>query len=309
MGSSSISSGLNTSSDFDTGLDEAGLGPILGPLVLGATQGELPSFEEGAPLYNILPTTDSKKLCSGAHKLLKLERSVLTYARLLGLPLPCTAKEFLIRFSPSYEKMRQGPWHDKLSFKLPVRAEESALPSKKVQQFLNNGHYSLKSVTLLLAPVKEYNALYRPLGNKSTLLESLYVSLFTALPQTPERALFDKWGGRKFYTSAVQKLCGNRAKHVEITKEEPRMSCYNADGKKLAFSWHAEELSPLVAISSMFSKYARELVMLAFNEYWKQEGFTGLSTSGYAQDGNRFLRELLEQGLIQHLWPSCRRIA
>jgi hypothetical protein len=46
-----------------------------------------------------------------------------------------------------------------------------------------------------------------------------------------------------------------------------------------------------IALASLYSKYVRELFMLAFNTWWA-ERMPGLRpTAGYAADANRFLAE------------------
>jgi ribonuclease HII len=63
---------------------------------------------------------------------------------------------------------------------------------------------------------------------------------------------------------------------------------------QFCFRTKAEELLP-VALASMVSKYLREVLMIRFNEFWRQH-VPGLKpTKGYPLDAKRFREQIADQ--------------
>ena len=111
------------------GIDEAGFGPILGPLVVSSTTFLLPDHLLEADLWQILDRsvgrkrkrlagrlliTDSKKAYSKSLGIKHLQRTVL--ASLRGLDKkPATLAELISLLCPNcLERLNDYPWHGKL---------------------------------------------------------------------------------------------------------------------------------------------------------------------------------------------------
>ena len=118
------------------GLDEAGYGPVLGPLVVAAAALRLPERRAADDLWRLLapgvarepdaPATqvliaDSKTLHRGPRALQRLERSVLATC---PLPLPAPSRAFLQWLNVPEEHLAHGePWHAAPLPQLPLAAD------------------------------------------------------------------------------------------------------------------------------------------------------------------------------------------
>ena len=71
-----------------------------------------------------------------------------------------------------------------------------------------------------------------------------------------------------------------------------------ADGRSprgpatIEFRQSCESAHLPTALASIYSKYLRELFMVALNRYWQQQVGDLRRTAGYYQDGLRFLRDI-----------------
>ena len=108
------------------GIDEAGFGPILGPLVVSSSTFSLPRQLLASDLWQVLRKSvgnrrkhlagrlliaDSKKAYSKSVGIRGLERTVLAALRCLGAE-PTTLTELLMVLCPTcIERLRGYPWH------------------------------------------------------------------------------------------------------------------------------------------------------------------------------------------------------
>ncbi len=60
----------------------------------------------------------------------------------------------------------------------------------------------------------------------------------------------------------------------------------------IEFRTSGESAHMPVALASVFSKYVRELLMVAFNSYWSGQVEGLKRTAGYYRDGLRFLKDI-----------------
>ena len=114
-----------------------------------------------------------------------------------------------------------------------------------------------------------------------------------ARPGEPVVALLDRQGGRKFYAPLLCEVFGCAL--VEIECEESSRSSYRLESNgrtiRVGFFVHGEALHLPIALSSMCAKLARELVMLRLNAFFKQHLPQLKPTAGYYTDALRFLKE------------------
>lgn len=122
------------------GIDEAGYGPLLGPLVVGATLWRVPADAAGGDLWQrlrrclcraprpgrmLLPVSDSKELFDRKLGICTLERSVLAFVRAVGLE--CRSLGELLRALGAEPAPDCAcPWYRDLSRRLPVDPARSA---------------------------------------------------------------------------------------------------------------------------------------------------------------------------------------
>ena len=107
------------------GIDEAGYGPLLGPLVLTATVFSIPKSMIGQDLWNALSDSvsrrkakrsgkiavaDSKKLYSRSEGLAALERTALSFMHLLDRPTAELRQLLKSLRSDCAGQMKEYPW-------------------------------------------------------------------------------------------------------------------------------------------------------------------------------------------------------
>jgi hypothetical protein len=122
---------------FIAGVDEAGYGPRLGPLVISAVVFEIPRrggclWEELRPVVSkrysrsadALPVGDSKKIFSTKRGIASLEKTVLTFCP--PARMPTRLYDLLNDLAPSdYEP--EGPWYDAADTTIPVETEQGEI--------------------------------------------------------------------------------------------------------------------------------------------------------------------------------------
>jgi hypothetical protein len=300
------------------GIDEAGYGPNLGPLVVSASVWRLEKAIEPRTLYDRLAdcitnqvprageieqrlvVADSKVLYSPAVGLGRLERSVLAALTILNKQ-PADWRELWLALEacPADHAHRQLPWHCDYERSLPVAADptdiaqvahslSTGLPAAGVQLV------ALRSRTVFPA---EFNRLVAELGNKGAALSHVSLQLAAALldefSDARAQIICDKHGGRNRYGPLLQPLFPDTL--VEVARESPRESLYRWGPKErrmeMRFCVGAECYLP-VALASLASKYLREVCMGAFNDFWLRL-LPGLRpTAGYPTDAGRFRKEI-----------------
>ena len=307
------------------GMDEAGYGPNLGPLVISATVWQVNGEPGAVDLYDALADVaartpdrrriaiaDSKQLYKPQGSLGLLERGVLSALAVAGRevtdwPSLCDALEA----DPDGRRHRL-PWYDGYQLPLPVAidAQERERLASVFDQGLCAAGVRLLSVRSTAVFPEEFNALIDSHGNKATALSKLSLQLLgrmlKPLDDGPVLAVCDKHGGRNRYGKLLrEQFPGER---VEVIAESGSESIYRVKkGTGLIFRDDLEvaskkraaspflirfarggEASLPVALASMTSKYLRELAMRALNDYWKGHVESLRPTAGYPVDARRF---------------------
>ncbi|QDU22631.1 ribonuclease H family protein [Urbifossiella limnaea] len=294
------------------GIDEAGYGPNLGPLVQAAVALHLPDDDPAGwdalkavvrrahePADGRLLIDDSKKVYT-AGGLAALERGVYP---VFGC-IPNVLGRFLDHTVPTdvADDLRAEPWFDPAQ-SLPALLEAGELEASaatwlRSMDVLQTNTWCGQAI---LTPATRFNRVVDAAGSKAAALAHGLVSLMPfhltigrrgvyCYPDAPVLFLCDKLGGRNFYASIVQQAFPDG--WVVVEKEGAAESRYRVEGLdrpvSISFRPRADGDSVAVALASMLAKYLREVCMLQFNRFWATH-VPGLApTAGYPNDAKRY---------------------
>ncbi|MFM8414498.1 MAG: hypothetical protein ACKOCX_07210 [Planctomycetota bacterium] len=284
------------------GTDEAGYGPNLGPLVIGATAWRVAA--EPAAVEAVLAATaqtaaeltgaevlwgDSKRIYRAGAGLADLERGVLVAAALAGAGEPAGWSDFAATLradggGPLAGVTMPRHHHDPACRKLAALVREPLVAAG----------VTLVAVRCRIVEPAEFNALLDQGLNKSDILSQATLGLAAAVAgdaaaTEPLVIWCDRHGGRRRYAPLVSRGFG--VPLVQPLVETPERSSYRFGADNLIeFAVGGEARLP-VAVASMTAKYVRELAMLAFNELWQRRQPGLAATAGYPVDARRWRNE------------------
>jgi len=292
------------------GIDEAGYGPNLGPLVQAAVALHLPDSDPAGwdTLQAIvrpaagrwgrdsrLVIDDSKRVYHGQNALGKLELGVLA-----GLPKSVATFGDLLRHicSPAViADIHAEVWFDP-ALALPIEAPAESI-AKRRSALAGFVDASFGAIFARVVPAPRFNYCVARTGNKSSILsdgliELIQNSVDAAPGIEPLRFLCDKQGGRAFYAPQLQEAFPEGFVVAEIERaEESRYRILDLPrAVTVSFRPRADGDSVAVALASMVCKYLREVCMLQFNAYWAKEVPGLVATAGYPVDAKRFFADI-----------------
>ncbi len=303
---------MSTGWVWTVGVDEAGYGPNLGPLLQAAVAVRLPrdelagwrtlggSIRKAGGRENRdarLIVDDSKKVYHGIHALEKLELGAFAA---FGL-VPGLFREWLqpIALEMGFADLEKEFWYDG-GLSLPVAAKPETLrfASARFRSTLPEGvQFALPRVRI--TPTPRFNEVVELTGSKATLLSEGLIELLremvTSLP-VGEHLLFlcDKQGGRNYYGEQLKLAFPNADVFPDL--ETAGESRYRIEGLdrviEVVFRPRSDGESIAVALASMVCKYLREVCMMQFNSFWQKRIPNLLPTAGYPVDAKRFLNEI-----------------
>jgi len=295
------------------GIDEAGYGPTLGPLVVSATA--FASHREAEDLWELLsaavcrkalksdprlPVADSKKVYSGGRGLNNLEATVLSFTGLLSGP--CAGPLAMLHScSPeALSREKQCAWYEGETAEAPrwtspERLSEAA-PALKACAESAEVRMVLARSMVVFAP--EFNRHVRRLRNKAAVSFAHCVSLLRCIldlcDEDGAEVFVDKQGGRNRYGYLLLRAFPQQK--IRILNEGRDESVYRLTGQgkemTITFAKGAEDKQLPVALASMYSKYVRELYVTRLNAFWQQHVPDLKPTAGYPQDASRFLQDI-----------------
>ncbi len=324
------------------GIDEAGYGPHLGPLVVAAAAVRLPGDDPPDPnLWGGLRghvrkrprgTSSRVVICDSKQAYTAcgpapLERATLGFLAACGRR-PRTLSDLLRATrvepaGPGTAPEAGPPWHRPVTLALP--AEECSGEIETAADHLARGLSRLggrcECLWVNAAPAARFNRLVDATGNKARALFALAADLLAAAgrrwPGETVHMTMDRHGGRRYYAGLLAQAFP--MERVGALDESAGMSIYSllhsSTPKRVAemrftIANRCERLSLATALASMAAKYVRELHMRQLNAY-----FRGLvpglrPTAGYGRDAWRFLDDVADarqaRGIGDALILRCR---
>ena len=298
---------------FLAGIDEAGYGPFVGPLVLGVSL-----FRVRAPEQDLWPVLerscarkpprgdrrlwldDSKRVHSGPRGRERLERSVAAF-RELDRP-GRTALDTWLAEPPSGDPraLHAAPWLRTLPGALCPNADgdRARLDAAFVHRDLDAAGTELQLFGARAVPAGEWNQLLVRHGNKGHANFAVAMEIARLLldrtGDAPLRIEFDRHGGRTRYARLLADAL--QPERIEIHGEEAGGSAYTLHYPtrrvELRFSEGADGRFLPVALASLAAKQTREVLTDLLND-WFAARIDGLKpTRGYGVDGKRWLAEV-----------------
>ncbi len=303
------------------GIDEAGYGPLLGPLMVSATAFSVPDDLLKADHWRLLSRavarrkknlagrlliTDSKKAYSRSSGITHLRRTVL--ASLLTLDRcsrpPRRADELLDALRcPSAGRLAEYEWYNTLSDK-GLGDDDGAvgIASAVLSNSLSANNMKLVNMTCRCLDVGYYNRMVSAVKNKATvlftavsdLINDAYEGTYDSQSDGMLQIIVDRQGGRIDYTRPLRRMFSEL--DLKVIRQDNSLCSYELTGKgrtmRLHFVVKADEKYLPVALASMTGKYVREILVDAINRYFISHCADLKPTAGYWQDGQRFIKDL-----------------
>jgi hypothetical protein len=303
------------------GMDEAGYGPNIGPLLITLTHWRTPAAPQRCQFYRLLKEVaaadghaewrklhlaDSKVVFSGKDAFASLETSALALFLCLGWDISSFQqvwKQFLgneaVIVADGHPPL--PPWYlGNLSLPVAANLDRVHQLAERLRNRMDRCGIELLQIRGDFVIEERFNRLVgTDDSNKALVLSRLAFRLLRELwsPDHPDNILFvgDKHGGRNRYDGLLAEvLDGHMIFRIEEGQQRSR---YRVGATELRFEVGGERHLP-VACASIVSKYLRELAMDLINKFWATHCPDVKPTRGYPGDARRF-REAIDPARLQ----------
>ncbi len=304
------------------GMDEAGLGPNLGPFIVAATIWEVPGNPQEQDLFELLKdavsqepcregrlqVADSKQIFSPARGLETLETTALSLLSVAGRSsrvFPELLRDLSFEFEPD-GWMRQA-----VPLELPseCRFDEVVRRSSRLKQTLEDNGIRCLGIHVSAVFPATFNRRLCAADNKAAVCSEISLNLLRNIwnpEQTTAFVIGDRHGGRARYDQLLTETFGC---FVFRISESPELSRYRVVDSEVRFECRAEKHFA-VACASIVAKYMRELSMRMFNDFWRSHVPDVKPTQGYPVDARRFAEAVAqaraELGISDHEFWRAR---
>ena len=305
------------------GIDEAGYGPMLGPLCVASSVFvmDAPPVDGAVPdLWNALERavsrtlkdakgritiTDSKKLkgprSARSHPLRHLERGVLACIGAIesdSSVLVSMAEDDL--FERLGVSIPGRPWYQEAGT-LPTACDTGRLriDANLLRRAMHGSGIRCAALRCEALGAADFNRRVDETRNKSGVNMQLVIrqveSIWSRFPDTRPRVVVDRQGGRITYREDLQTAWPEAS--IKVIQESPDLSRYELSlpgrGELVVIFTAESELRHLpVALASMTAKYVRELMMSRMNRFFLSRRPGIRATAGYVEDARRYLTEI-----------------
>jgi hypothetical protein len=292
------------------GVDEAGLGPVLGPLVIAGVALRGPrgidawdalagTVAKRRPGPHELVVADSKRVNVGPRGLERLERTVLGFWGAWRGAVPANLRELLELLGVDLARLRRCPWYEELELPLPLRGnrDEIELRVHLLERALRRARIEILHLAGRCVVAEEFNDLIARTDNKHRTHFHVYAQVIAELlGKVPDgsRLIADRCGGQTRYRKSLADVYpGSR---VDTLSESDEVSSYRvrtaSDTVQVSFASRGEDRAFPTALASCCAKYLRELMVTVLNRWFAARVPDLAPTKGYYVDGRRFLRDI-----------------
>jgi len=307
------------------GIDEAGYGPLFGPLLVARAVFQLPDHDHPADghkppaLWKLLrhavcknlskrksriAVNDSKKLHSAAVGIAHLERGVLAFAGLSNRH-PTHVGDLLDHLGerthhqlgelPWYAPCQESPWQN-----LPCActAGEIAVARAMLVTAATRANILVPDLGARVVFENQFNRMVAATHSKAatsfTFVAAHLQHIWQQFGRHHPTVIVDRQSGRTHYRELL--AINFPAAQIRVLDESDNGSAYHLrEGERqmtIRFEVDADANHMPVALASMVAKYVRELLMARFNAYFTARAPDLKPTAGYATDGRRFWNDL-----------------
>ena len=309
------------------GIDEAGYGPNLGPLVMTAVAAEGPEGHPPPDVWADLASTvcraggdparvwvdDSKALYRPGVGRDRLDAACLAaVVACSGATAPATFGGLLGALGAgTLDEVELSPWLDHGDPPIPCESSRARADSALALGPFSGAAWRVVAVRSVLVGPRRFNAGLAAHGSKAKDHFEAFAELLRDAWACDAAETFvrgDKHGGRHFYYEPLLDAVPDA--WIDRGEEGPDLSRYTLrkGGRRLELSIQprADAGDGLVALASVVSKAVREHWMDAFNAHWSARVPGLRPTAGYPADAVRF-RKVIEplcvaRGLPVEAW-------
>ncbi|MCH7701753.1 MAG: hypothetical protein IID37_08700 [Planctomycetes bacterium] len=227
------------------GIDEAGYGPLLGPLIVSGAGFEITNPQQGDSLWKLLsgsistarskrdrrlPIIDSKRLYVRKQGLAALERSALVMLHVAGVR-PTSFRGLLTAVCPHVlGELDDYPWYRDYDPPLPVSVTPADVATRANAVARDCKANGVCVSGIYVEPLLEgrFNRLVSNTRNKAVVSLGLTLRIVQRIldqaADHPVRLCIDRQGGRQHYTQAL--MTAFQGFDLRIVEESPERSAY-----------------------------------------------------------------------------------